>query len=73
MVRNHRPAYEVSIRGSLREQLPFETASFLGLLRASLDHRDGWAAGRGHATRNTAIAMSAIGSCADNYHPEEDS
>jgi hypothetical protein len=46
VVRNHGSACGVSIRGSLREQLPFETASFLGLLKASLDHRDGWAAGR---------------------------
>ena len=29
--------HQVSIRGSLREQLPFETAAG-GLLRASLDH-----------------------------------
>jgi hypothetical protein len=39
VVRNHGSACGVSIRGSLREQLPFETASFLGLLTASLDHR----------------------------------
>jgi hypothetical protein len=33
--------HEVSIRGSLREQLPFETASSLGLLRAPLNQRNG--------------------------------